>query len=99
MPGLMGLRREYEGQSPLDGARVMGSLHMTVQTAVLIETLDALGADVALGVLQHLFDAGSCRGGDCGRTVGDRRHTGTPERDPRVRLEGRDACRILVVYP
>ena len=46
MPGLMALRREYEGQSPLEGARVMGSLHMTVQTAVLIETLDALGADV-----------------------------------------------------
>ena len=46
MPGLMALRREYEGNSPLEGARVMGSLHMTVQTAVLIETLDALGADV-----------------------------------------------------
>ncbi|HIM33736.1 MAG TPA: adenosylhomocysteinase, partial [Candidatus Poseidoniales archaeon] len=46
MPGLMALRREYEGKPPLAGARVMGSLHMTVQTAVLIETLDALGADV-----------------------------------------------------
>ena len=46
MPGLMALRLEYQGQSPLQGARVMGSLHMTVQTAVLIETLDALGADV-----------------------------------------------------
>ena len=46
MPGLMALRRRYEGQKPLAGARVMGSLHMTVQTAVLIETLDILGADV-----------------------------------------------------
>jgi adenosylhomocysteinase len=46
MPGLMALRERYAGQAPLAGARVMGSLHMTVQTAVLIETLDALGADV-----------------------------------------------------
>ena len=46
MPGLMALRDEYAGESPLQGARVMGSLHMTVQTAVLIETLDLLGADV-----------------------------------------------------
>ena len=46
MPGLMALRRRYAGKAPLAGARVMGSLHMTIQTAVLIETLDALGADV-----------------------------------------------------
>jgi adenosylhomocysteinase len=46
MPGLMALRERYAGQKPLAGARVMGSLHMTIQTAVLIETLDALGADV-----------------------------------------------------
>ena len=46
MPGLMALRKEYEGQCPLAGARIMGSLHMTVQTAVLIETLVELGADV-----------------------------------------------------
>jgi adenosylhomocysteinase len=46
MPGLMALRRRYEGRRPLAGARVMGSLHMTVQTAVLIETLVDLGADV-----------------------------------------------------
>jgi len=46
MPGLMALRKEYDGQQPLQGARVMGSLHMTIQTAVLIETLSALGADV-----------------------------------------------------
>ena len=46
MPGLMELRREYAEARPLHGARVAGSLHMTVQTAVLIETLTALGADV-----------------------------------------------------
>jgi adenosylhomocysteinase len=46
MPGLMALRERYRGERPLDGARVMGSLHMTVQTAVLIETLMDLGADV-----------------------------------------------------
>ena len=46
MPGLMALRAEYAGKSPLSGARIMGSLHMTIQTAVLIETLVELGADV-----------------------------------------------------
>src|ERR1700704_1390882 len=46
MPGLMALRSEYKAQQPLAGAKIMGSLHMTVQTAVLIETLADLGADV-----------------------------------------------------
>ncbi|AIY45743.1 MULTISPECIES: adenosylhomocysteinase [Mycolicibacterium] len=46
MPGLMALRREYHDVQPLKGARISGSLHMTVQTAVLIETLVALGAEV-----------------------------------------------------
>jgi len=46
MPGLMSIRDEYRGKHPLKGARIMGSLHMTVQTAVLIETLVDLGADV-----------------------------------------------------
>lgn len=46
MPGLMAIRNKYSAQKPLRGARVMGSLHMTVQTAVLIETLAELGADV-----------------------------------------------------
>ncbi len=46
MPGLMALREEYGASKPLKGARIMGSLHMTVQTAVLIETLVELGADV-----------------------------------------------------
>ena len=46
MPGLMAIREEYAGKKPLTGQRVMGSLHMTIQTAVLIETLRDLGADV-----------------------------------------------------
>ena len=46
MPGLMAVRKKYSAQKPLEGARVMGSLHMTIQTAVLIETLVELGAEV-----------------------------------------------------
>jgi adenosylhomocysteinase len=46
MPGLMAIRHEYAASQPLKGARITGSLHMTIQTAVLIETLKALGADV-----------------------------------------------------
>jgi adenosylhomocysteinase len=46
MPGLMALRAEYKNEQPLKGARIAGCLHMTIQTAVLIETLIALGAEV-----------------------------------------------------
>ena len=46
MPGLMAMRAQYGGSKPLAGAKIAGSLHMTVQTAVLIETLVALGAEV-----------------------------------------------------
>ena len=46
MPGLMALRKEFKGKAPLKGARILGCLHMTIQTAVLIETLVELGADV-----------------------------------------------------
>src|ERR1035438_7132166 len=46
MPALMAIRKEYAGQQPLKGARIAGSLHMTIQTAVLIQTLKALGAEV-----------------------------------------------------
>ena len=46
MPGLMAVREEYAASQPLRGARITGSLHMTIQTAVLIETLAALGAKV-----------------------------------------------------
>ena len=46
MPGLMAAREEYGAEQPLKGARIAGSLHMTIQTAVLIQTLEALGAEV-----------------------------------------------------
>ena len=46
MPGLMALRKEYKNNSPLKGAKILGCLHMTIQTAVLIETLVDLGAEV-----------------------------------------------------
>ena len=46
MPGLMALRKEYKGKKPLKGAKILGCLHMTIQTAVLIETLVDLGAEV-----------------------------------------------------
>src|SRR5258705_13740432 len=46
MPGLLGVREEFAATQPLRGARISGSLHMTIQTAVLIETLKALGAEV-----------------------------------------------------
>ncbi|HQF12074.1 MAG TPA: adenosylhomocysteinase, partial [Paludibacteraceae bacterium] len=46
MPGLMSVRKKYAQEKPLKGARITGSLHMTIQTAVLIETLVELGADV-----------------------------------------------------
>ena len=46
MPGLMAVREEYAKQQPLKGLKIVGSLHMTIQTAVLIETLTALGAHV-----------------------------------------------------
>mgnify|MGYP003353356786 FL=1 len=49
MPGLMSIRKEYAKQKPLKGARITGSLHMTIQTAVLIETLKELGAEVQIG--------------------------------------------------
>jgi adenosylhomocysteinase len=47
MPGLMAIREEYSGKKPLKGARIAGCLHMTIQTAVLIETLKELGAEVS----------------------------------------------------
>src|ERR1700746_2350803 len=46
MPGLMAVREEFGAKKPLKGARIAGSLHMTIQTAVLIQTLEALGAEV-----------------------------------------------------
>ena len=62
MPGLMATREEFGKSQPLKGARIAGSLHMTIQTAVLIETLEGARRRRALGLLQHLLDPGPCRG-------------------------------------
>ncbi len=95
MPGLMSLRREYADAQPLKGARITGSLHMTIQTAVLIETLTALGAEVrwcSCNIFSTQDHAAAAV------AVGPE---GTPE-DPRgrarVRVEGRDARGVLVVH-
>ena len=86
MPGLMAIRDEFAPEQPLRGARIAGSLHMTIQTAVLIETLQALGRRRPLGVVQHLLDAGPRRRRDRGA-----RHAG-------VRVQGRDARRVLGLH-
>ena len=77
MPGLMATREEFAAAQPLKGARITGSLHMTIQTAVLIETLVALGAEVRWVLVQHLLHAGPRR------RRRRRRPDGTPE-DPRA---------------
>jgi hypothetical protein len=80
MPGLMATREEYGPKQPLKGARIAGSLHMTIQTAVLIETLTGARRRRALGLVQHLFDAGSRGGRDRGgRRSGVRRQGREPE--------------------
>ena len=76
MPGLMALREEFGESKPLAGARIAGCLHMTIQTAVLIQTLEALGATVRWSSCNILLDAGS----------GGRRRCRL--RYPRLRLEG-----------
>ena len=86
MPGLMALRAEYGHAQPLAGARIAGSLHTTIQTAVLIETLTALGAQVRWCSC-NIFSTQGPRG--C-RPRGYR-HTD-------LRLEGRNRGRVLVVY-
>ena len=86
MPGLMAIREEYGRKQPLKGARIAGSLHMTIQTAVLIETLQALGAEVRwascniFSTQDHAAAAIAARG------------------TPGVRLEGRVARRVLGLH-
>jgi len=86
MPGLMAIRKEYKGKLPLKGARISGSLHMTIQTAVLIETLVDLGADVRWA---------SCN------IFSTQDHAAAAIADNGVSgfcLEGRNTGRILVVH-
>ena len=98
MPGLMALRARYKGKNPLAGARIMGSLHMTIQTAVLIETLVDLGADVRW-VSCNIFSTQDHAAAAVvvGRPE-TRRHAGEPEGHAGLRLEGRDARGVLVVH-
>ena len=85
MPGLMAIRRKYGPQKPLKGVRIMGSLHMTIQTAVLIETLVELGATCA-GARAIFFRR---------RTM---RRRPSPKRGfPSLRGRAK-RCRVLVVY-
>ena len=86
MPGLMATREKYGPEKPLQGVRIMGSLHMTIQTAVLIETLVELGADVRW-VSCNIFSTQD----HAAAAIAARRRAG-------LRLEGRDARGILVVH-
>ena len=95
MPGLMALRAEYGASQPLAGARIAGSLHMTVQTAVLIETLAALGAEVRWASC-NIFSTQDAAAAAV--VVGPGRHPAGPAGRPGLRLEGRDAAGVLVVH-
>ena len=79
MPGLMAIREEFARTQPLKGARIAGSLHMTIQTAVLIETLQALGAEVRWASC-NIFSTQD----HAAAAIAGARHAG-------VRLEGRVA--------
>src|SRR5436309_2270236 len=79
MPGLMAIREKYGASKPLAGAKIMGSLHMTIQTAVLIETLDLLGADVRW-VSCNIF---STQDQAAAAVVVGRSETGGTPKDPR----------------
>ncbi len=86
MPGLMSIRAKYAPSQPLAGVRITGSLHMTIQTAVLIETLTALGADVRWASC-NIFSTQD-------HAAAAIAVTGVPG----VRLEGRNARGVLVVH-
>ena len=65
MPALMKLRERYGEEKPLEGAKIMGCIHMTIQTAVLIETLIELGAEVRWSSCNIFFDSRSCSSRYC----------------------------------
>jgi hypothetical protein len=94
MPGLMAIRKEFGPLKPLAGARISGSLHMTIQTAVLIETLVELGAEVRWASC-NIFSTQDHAAAAV--AVGPRAPRTTPGRAG-VRLEGRDARGVLVVH-
>ena len=87
MPGLMAIREEFAKTQPLKGARITGSLHMTIQTAVLIETLQALGAQVRWASC-NIFSTQD----HAAAAIAVKRHAG-------VRRQGRDAQGLLGLHP
>ena len=87
MPGLMAVRAEFGKDQPLKGARIAGSLHMTIQTAVLIETLQALGADVRWASC-NIFSTQD----HAAAAIAVDRHAG-------VRRQGRDPAGVLGLRP
>ena len=95
MPGLMAIRKEFGESKPLAGARISGSLHMTIQTAVLIETLTALGAEVRWASC-NIFSTQDHAAAAV--VVGPDGTVDDPPGRPGVRLEGRDARGVLVVH-
>ncbi len=95
MPGLMAIRKEYGPAQPLAGARISGSLHMTIQTAVLIETLTELGAEVRWASC-NIFSTQDHAAAAI--AVGPTGTAEAPARRSGVRLEGRDARGVLVVH-
>ena len=95
MPGLMSLRAEFGDSKPLSGARIAGSLHMTVQTAVLIETLTALGAEVrwaSCNIYSTQDEAAAAI------VVGPHGTPEDPQGVPGLRLEGRDPRGVLGLH-
>ena len=96
MPGLMAMRARYADSKPLAGARIAGSLHMTIQTAVLIETLVALGAEVRWASC-NIFSTQDHAAAAV--AVGPTAPSTDPAGRAGLRLEGRDAGGVLVVHP
>jgi hypothetical protein len=76
MPGLMAAREEFGKSQPLKGARISGSLHMTIQAAVLIVNAAGARRTGSLGFLQYFLDAGSCSRRDCRNRHAGFRHQG-----------------------
>ena len=93
MPGLMTLRREYADVAPLKGARISGSLHMTIQTAVLIETLVSLGAEVRWASC-NIFSTQDHAAAAI--VVGPHGTPEEPKGTPGLRMEGREPRGVLV---
>ena len=86
MPGLMSVREQFAEQQPLKGARIAGSLHMTIQTAVLIQSLEALGAEVRWASC-NIFSTQD----HAAAAIAAGRNTG-------IRLQGRNPGRVLGVH-